>query len=193
MSRKVILLHGYGGSGAELLDAFAGLTAAGYDCWAPDAPHRCELLASGYQWFGLTKLGPQLAERVCSAGNDLITRLPGGEWREGPILIGHSQGAMLAAYLALSGHLGDGSAICVSGLLTCPADMRANAEGCLTFIHGQQDDMIPLSDLHGHLAEYASPAVCPRVVVVKDAGHALIGSLVDAAISAVHHLGLRSR
>ena len=184
MTRRAILLHGYGGDGAELMQAFASPGDAGFTCLAPDAPNRCDLVPGKRQWFALTRLPAVLAERVPAAAEALVARLS-PEWGEAPLLIGHSQGAMIAAHLVLSGRLPGARAVCVAGLLSgiAPADARLHDR--LVFVHGVDDEMIPLAELEAQLAGVERTT---KLVRVAGSGHPLDPAIVAAATAAARDL-----
>ena len=59
----VVLLHGYGADGNDLIGLAPVLAPLMPDVLflAPNAPHPCEGNPMGYQWFGISRLDPALA------------------------------------------------------------------------------------------------------------------------------------
>ena len=62
-SQLVILLHGYGADGNDLIGLAPVLAPLMPDAVfvAPNAPYPCEGNPTGYQWFGISRLDPEIA------------------------------------------------------------------------------------------------------------------------------------
>jgi len=153
----VVLLHGYGSNGEDLI----GLTPFWRDALpdtlfvAPNAPQICPGAPDGYQWWALTSLSPearaagvrQSAPILNSFIDDLLARCGLAEDRL--VLIGFSQGTMMALHVgprragAIAGIIG------YSGMLADP-DALAR-ELCnrppVLLVHGDADDVLPVSSL----------------------------------------------
>jgi phospholipase/carboxylesterase len=153
----VVLLHGYGSNGEDLI----GLTPFWRDALpdtlfvAPNAPQICPGAPDGYQWWALTSLSPearaagvrQSAPILNSFIDDLLARYGLAEDRL--VLIGFSQGTMMALHVgprragAIAGIIG------YSGMLADP-DALAR-ELCnrppVLLVHGEADDVLPVSSL----------------------------------------------
>lgn len=111
-SHAVVLLHGYGSDGADLI----GLAPHWQDILpdalfvSPNAPETCRVNASGYQWFDIDYEGDRLASRqlgVVQARPVLVEFLTDlwsqtGVPPQRTILSGFSQGAMMALHVGLS-------------------------------------------------------------------------------------------
>ncbi len=154
----VILLHGYGSNGDDLISLAPywrdALPATAFV--APNAPEPCPGAPGGYQWWALTNTGPSArAEGVAKATPVLDAFIDAELARYGLAearlaLVGFSQGTMMALHVGprrrspLAGILG------YSGML---ADEAALAEPSITrppilLIHGDADPMIPAAALH---------------------------------------------
>jgi phospholipase/carboxylesterase len=154
----VILLHGYGSNGQDLIGLSPYWRPALPNTLfvAPDAPQPCPGAPGGRQWWALTNLTQQArADGVRqSAGvlNAFIDRQLDrhGLTDEQLALVGFSQGTMMALHVgprrarALAGIVG------YSGML---ADPDALAVEVLTkppvlLIHGDADPVLPVAALH---------------------------------------------
>jgi phospholipase/carboxylesterase len=148
----VVLCHGYGSDGNDLIGlapywqrllptvAFA----------APNAPERCAG-SPGYQWFAISRLDPQEAQRgveAASASLDAfldaeLTRLnlPGDRLA----LVGFSQGTMMSLQVGL--RRATAAIVGFSGMLAGePPKLGAGAPPIL-MVHGDADPMIPANAL----------------------------------------------
>ena len=115
----VILLHGYGSNGADLIELVPYWRAALPDTLflAPDAPQACPGAPAGRQWWPLTSLSPEARAagvRVAApALNAYIdSHLAAHDLTEEALaLVGFSQGTMMAL------HVGPRRARPVAGIL----------------------------------------------------------------------------
>lgn len=110
--QAVVLLHGYGSNGADLI----GLAPHWQDLLpdavfiSPNAPQRCEGLADGFQWFAVDFVGNKLASRQtgCTRARPVLLEFLTDLWAqtgiapEQTLLVGFSQGAMMALHVGLS-------------------------------------------------------------------------------------------
>lgn len=186
MTVRIILVHGYASDGDEMMRLFGPfLRRQGYECSAPDGPFRCDLVADKRQWFALTALPHILAQRVTLAADNLDREL-GASHLEGPtILIGHSQGAMIAADLVARSLMPNIHAVCVSGSLSFAAHFPKEAAKRTIFVHGQDDVMIPLIELERQLQHFEA---LDRLIRVGTNGHALDEPIVSQAVIAACNL-----
>ncbi|TGX55085.1 phospholipase [Sphingomonas gei] len=157
----VVLLHGYGSSGADLISLAPMWRQVLPDALfvAPNAPEPCPGAPGGYQWWGLHDLGrPALAAGALRAAPVLDAYLDAllaehGLDESRMVLVGFSQGTMIALHAgirrerALAGILG------YSGMIAGPsldaADVRSKPPVLL--VHGDADTVVPLSAYrHAH-------------------------------------------
>ncbi len=156
-SALVILLHGYGANGDDLI-------ALG-EAWqprlpgtvfvAPNAPDAIPGMYGGLQWFPLTMRDPNEYWRGVSAAQPMLDRFLDAElarYRLTPdrlVLAGFSQGCMLALHVGLRRAVAPAAIIGMSGLLAGPehlADIKVRPP--ILLIHGEVDDLIPVDALH---------------------------------------------
>jgi phospholipase/carboxylesterase len=154
----VILLHGYGSNGADLIGLVPYWRAALPDTLflAPDAPQACPSAPGGRQWWPLTSLSPEaraagvrIAAPALNAYIDSQLAAHGlGENRL--MLVGFSQGTMMALHVgprrikALAGIVG------YSGMLADPDALvtEAASKPPVLLVHGDADEVLPVTALH---------------------------------------------
>jgi phospholipase/carboxylesterase len=154
----VILLHGYGSNGADLIGLVPYWRAALPDTLflAPDAPQACPSAPGGRQWWPLTSLSPEaraagvrIAAPALNAYIDSQLAAHGlGENRL--VLVGFSQGTMMALHVgprrikALAGIVG------YSGMLADPDALvtEAASKPPVLLVHGDADEVLPVTALH---------------------------------------------
>jgi phospholipase/carboxylesterase len=154
----IILLHGYGSNGADMIslaphwrrDVPHALFLA------PNAPERCPGSPGGYQWWALAEFSRAAlsagAERATPALDAYIdAQLAEHDLTEEQLLlVGFSQGTMMALHVGprrercLAGIIG------YSGMLADPAGMKTGArtKPPVLLVHGSDDAVVPLAAFH---------------------------------------------
>ena len=148
----VILLHGYGSNGEDLISlAPYWQGALPHTAFvSPNAPERCPGAPGGYQWWGITSLDPAARATGAARAAPVLGAFIDAEVARAGLteahvaLVGFSQGTMMALHVgptrspALAGIVG------YSGML---ADARTLADAKtrppILLIHGDADPMIP--------------------------------------------------
>ena len=150
--RLVVLLHGYGANGQDLIGlapAFAQvLPDAAFI--APDAPWRCAMSPFGYQWFDVWNDDPedrlrQLREAAAIVDRFIDDRLAAhGLGMRDLALCGFSQGTMLALHVGLRRNSACAGILGYSGRLEAPERLAAEiaARPPVMLIHGEKDELI---------------------------------------------------
>ncbi len=156
-SALVVLLHGYGANGDDLI-------ALG-DSWrpmlpdaafvAPNAPETIPGMYGGLQWFPLTLRDPSEYWRGVSAARPALDRFLDAElarYRLASnrlVLVGFSQGTMMALHVGLRRSAPLAGIVAYSGLLAGPEHLdETKARPPILMIHGEADDLIPVEALH---------------------------------------------
>lgn len=152
--QAVVLLHGYGSNGADLI----GLAPYWQDILpdavfiSPNAPQHCEGLAEGFKWFDVSFDGDRLANRQlgCVAARPVLLEFLTDLWAqtgiapEQTLLVGFSQGAMMALHVGLSLPQSLMGIVAFAGALLPPEGFGAAGFGrppvCL--VHGDADTMV---------------------------------------------------
>lgn len=154
----VILLHGYGSNGADLIGLAPYWQGALPDTLflAPDAPQPCPGVPGGRQWWALTSLAPEArAAGVRQAAPALDAYIDQqlsqhGFTEDRLALVGFSQGTMMALHVgprrqhALAGIVG------YSGMLADPEALAAEGrtKPPVLLVHGDADPTLPVIALH---------------------------------------------
>ena len=151
----VVLLHGYGADGADLIDLGRHWGEIMPDALfvAPNAPNRCGGNPFGYEWFPLQV--DRIAGRIEGARDaapvirDFLSDLwaQTGLGAADTFLVGFSQGAMLTTDLALRMPEPPGGLCILSGTLVSEDEWRelAKNRGPLPVLqsHGYDDQILP--------------------------------------------------
>ncbi|MGE0742662.1 MAG: alpha/beta hydrolase [Hyphomonadaceae bacterium] len=165
----VILLHGYGSNGNDLIslapywaDALPGTAFV-----SPNAIEPVPGVPGGYQWFPITQLDPHLMERGVRAAAPSVESFIDRELERYGLdpsrlaLVGFSQGTMMALHVGLRRERPVAAILGLSGVLvggqTLKGEMRSKPP--ILLIHGDRDPTIPI------------PAMFDSARQLCDAGH----------------------
>ena len=156
----VVLLHGYGADGADLLDLADPLGPHMPDTLflAPDAPEPCAASPMGRQWFPIPWLDGSSEEAarqgMAAAAADLNAFLDELLAAEGLtpdrlILLGFSQGTMVALEVAPRRDTAVAGVVAFSGRLVEPDRLAAEArvKPPVLLLHGDADPVVPFADM----------------------------------------------
>lgn len=151
--KLVVLLHGLGADGFDLIDLAPSWGEAAPDALfvAPHAPDPCDFAPHGRQWFsvgdrsdGQRLAGARAARQVLDAFLDAETARLGIGMGD-VALMGFSQGAMMALFTGLRRDPGPAAILAYSGRLVgrevLPAEIRCRPPVLL--VHGEADETVP--------------------------------------------------
>jgi phospholipase/carboxylesterase len=156
-SSLVVLLHGYGANGDDLIalgEAWRQqLPEAAFV--APNAPETIPGMYGGLQWFDLTLRDPSEYWRGVTAARPVLEgfleaelaryRLAGDRL----VLVGFSQGSMLALHVGLRRSAAPAGIVAYSGLLAGPEHLaEVTSQPPVLLIHGEIDELIGVQALH---------------------------------------------
>jgi len=153
----VILLHGYGSNGEDLigLAPFWREALPGAAFIAPNAPEICPGAPGGYQWWGITTFDPRARAAGAARAAPVLDAFIDAELARADLsesalaLVGFSQGTMMALEVGprrsrtLAGIVG------FSGMLADDAALAgARTKPPILLINGDEDPMIPIAAFH---------------------------------------------
>lgn len=179
----VVLLHGLGADGADLIGLADHWGRALPDCLflAPDAPERCDMAPAGRQWFSVrdrreaamragveraaAALGPFLDDALARHGLD-GARLA---------LAGFSQGAMLALHAGPRRSPPPACLVAFSGRLIGGEELARAAAGRppAMLVHGDADEVVPPESLHEAQAALGAAGFSAQWHVSRGVGHGI--------------------
>lgn len=182
----IVFLHGYGANGADLLGLADPMAPhlPGLAFIAPDAPEQCRGGGFGFQWFPVPWLdGSAQAEAdagLVASADDLNGFLDQVLEEEGLtpdrlVLVGFSQGAMMSMHVAPRRDREIAGIVAISGRLLRPEALagEARVKPPVLLIHGDQDPVVPFSDM-GKAGDALTAAGFPTYGhVMKGTGHGI--------------------
>ena len=153
----VILIHGYGSNGEDLISLAAmmqpSLPFAAFV--APNAPSQVPHMAAAHQWWPIETFS--MAERAAgaAAAAPALDAFISDELKEAGLtsdrllLIGFSQGTMMALHVGLRRPEAVAGIVGISGMLVAPESLEADIRSRppVLLIHGTQDDVVPFRSM----------------------------------------------
>ena len=155
-SSLVVLLHGYGSNGEDLISLAPYWSKAlpNTQFVSPNAPEPVPMAPGGYQWFPISRLDPREVETGVARASGVLEKFIDRELERYQIapdrlaLVGFSQGTMMALHVGLRRQR-LGAIVGFSGALPAAGKLKEEAKSKppVLLVHGDQDDMIPVSAL----------------------------------------------
>jgi len=151
--RAVVMLHGVGADGRDLIGLAPQLQRRLPDCafHAPDGPFPFDMAPFGRQWFSLGDMSPtallagvERARPYVDAFLDQVME----RWGLRPAsvgLLGFSQGTMVALHVAPRRPRAPGAVVGFSGALVAPERLVAEVRSRppVLLVHGDADEVVP--------------------------------------------------
>jgi phospholipase/carboxylesterase len=201
-SHLVILLHGYGSNGPDLmgLAPYFAKAAPRAQFVAPNAPDPVPMAPGGYQWFPITQLDPRLMEQGVTRAAPSLDRFIDRELERYGLeesrlaLVGFSQGTMMALHVGVRRARACAAIVGFSGALVAPGKLAAEAKAVppILLVHGDRDDVVPLSATFDAADALAEAGYGAQWHISPNIPHSIGPDGIDIASSFIH-AGLEGR
>jgi phospholipase/carboxylesterase len=199
----VVLLHGYGANGDDLI-----ALGDGWRRWLPEAvfvaPNASETIPGmygGLQWFPLTLRDPSEYWRGVVSAQPAVDRYIGEQLAryrlsaDRLVLVGFSQGTMMALHVGLRRAAAPAGIVGYSGLLAGPEHLaQITVRPPILLIHGEADDLIPVAALHMARERLAASDLLVEWHVRPGVGHGIdpegqmmAGHFIASALKGLQH------
>jgi phospholipase/carboxylesterase len=153
----VILLHGYGSNGADLISLapYWAKALPGTAFVSPNAIEPVPQAPGGYQWFPITDLDPRLMEHGVRQAAQSVDRFIDRELEKHGLdesrlaLVGFSQGTMMSLHVGLRRARPLAAILGYSGVLVGGQRLKDEmvSKPPVLLVHGDRDPMIPIPAL----------------------------------------------
>lgn len=182
----IVFLHGYGADGNDLIGIGhqwgAQLPDAAFV--SPHAPEPCGMAPVGRQWFHLTLRDPSEYWRGVVAARPALdafldAELAGlGLTDRDMVLVGFSQGSMMALHSGLRRKTPPAGIVAYSGLLAGPENLQAELTGKppVFLAHGTHDEVVPFALMGAAKSALESTAVPVASHAAQGMGHGIDGT-----------------
>ena len=176
----VVLCHGYGSDGNDLIGLaphWRGLLP-GAEFVSPNAPERCAMSPTGYQWFPLSRLDPQETLAGAEAAAPKLNAFLDAELKRLNLtgdrlaLVGFSQGTMMSLHVGLRRDPKPAAIVGFSGMLV-GVELLSRFEKAppVLLTHGDADTVIPPQALFMSANALAALGVPVQWHLSKGLGH----------------------
>jgi phospholipase/carboxylesterase len=155
--KLVILAHGYGSNGQDLIGLAPYFAKALPDAMfiSPDAPEPVPGYPGGYQWFPLSRLDPHTTAQGVRAAAPHLDRFIDAELKRHELsasacaLVGFSQGTMMSLHVGLRRTEPLGAILGYSGMLAAGETLKdeIRSRPPVALVHGDRDEVIPAAAL----------------------------------------------
>jgi len=182
-NRLVILLHGLGADGNDLIGLapyWAPLLPTA-EFLSPNAPFPCDMVPSGYQWFSSQDRSPAaVLAGVRAAAPFLDAFIDDALAERGLVdadlaLVGFSQGTMMSLYVGLRRSDPVAGIVGFSGRLLAPElladELRSRPRTLL--VHGTDDALVPYESLAAAEASLRNIGVSVETLTCAGIGHSI--------------------
>lgn len=189
----IVFVHGYGSNGEDLISLGAKMQPSlpGAAFVAPDAPGELPFMAAAHQWWPIEEfsmaersIGAEMARRDFDA--ILTAELEAADLDSSRLLlIGFSQGAMLALHAGLRRPSSPAGIVGISGMLVAPERLEAEIQSRppTLLIHGSEDDVVPFRSMQLAAVALEGAGVPVETHVSHGEGHSIALDGLRAAIT----------
>lgn len=180
----VVLLHGYGASGDDLID-LAGMMAGDLPDTAFASPHAVEPMpypgAAAYQWFALSERDPEEYIAGTRAAAPSLDRFLDEELARNGLapgrlaLVGFSQGTMMGLHVGLRRKVAPAAVVGLSGVIAGAQSLAAEitCRPPVMLVHGSHDEVIPVGAIHLTREALAAAGVVVEWHIKDELGHGI--------------------
>lgn len=177
----VVLLHGYGSNGDDLISLAPLvqplLPEAAFV--APNAPSRVPDMAEAYQWWPIRSFSMEERSAGAIAAAPAIDRFLTEELArlelsdDRLLLIGFSQGTMMALHVGLRRATAVAGIIGYSGMLVAPDRLATEIRSRppILLVHGTADDVVPFGSLAAAERDLSAAGLIVETHVSPGIGH----------------------
>ena len=191
----VVLVHGYGSNGDDLISLAALIQPSLRDLAfvAPDAPGVLPQMANARQWWPIATFSAvERASGAAAAAPELDAFLDAelaaaGLTDDRLLLVGFSQGTMMALHVGLRRERALAGIIGISGMLVAPEqlDRQIRSRPPVLLIHGTDDQVVPFRSLDLAARALEAAGVSVETHIAPGVGHTVDqGGLAAAAVFA---------
>ena len=179
----VVLLHGYGSNGDDLISLapFFAQALPAAEFLSPNAPFPCEMSPIGFQWFGFEDRTPEMLLGGARLAAEILDRFLNAELAGRGLedrdlaLVGFSQGTMMALQVGprrpnrMAGILGFSGSLIAPQLL----NTELKSKPPVFLVHGTADQVVP----YGALAQAKKALADAGIPVETESRPGLVHSI----------------
>lgn len=179
VKRLVIIFHGYGADGENLIDlGYAWQDLLPETAFiAPNAPTPCEMGGGGWQWFSLEEKTTDLVQERLRNVKETVHSYIKGQAEKYKVdlrdvaLVGFSQGAMLAIHQSIYALRQCAGVVAFSGGFTSDEDLEQKGFPKVLLCHGDADQVVPVDFSRQGYKDLKTLRARPQLLISPNIGH----------------------
>ena len=187
-NKLLVMLHGIGSDGEDLIGLvpFMQKSLPDYHFFAPNGVERYE--PSGYQWFSILDRSPKAIMQSVLTNTPQILNLIQSKQRElgitntETVLLGFSQGTMIASYLTFSADEPYHAMVGYSGRLIPPPQLK-NTSTPICIIHGEDDDIVEANESDVMQKYCNKHGISNQLKIIPNLKHSIDMSGIECALN----------
>lgn len=188
-SKLVVMLHGVGSDGNDLISLVPYIQKSLPDCHfaSPHAVEPYDMAPFGRQWFSLQDRTPATIMKLAATNAPLALKLIKDKQNElglgnaDTILFGFSQGTMMGMYLTLTQTEPFAAMVGFSGMLLPPPELKNKATP-FCIIHGKEDDVVYAKESSNTAEYFKKNNIEHQLFIVPNLTHSIDASGIEFAV-----------
>ena len=182
-NRLVILLHGLGADGNDLigLAPYWAPLLPETEFLSPNAPFPCDMAPYGYQWMSVRDPSPEARLAGARAAAGILDAFIDDELSKRGLaesqlaLVGFSQGTMMSLYVGPRRERQLAGIVGFSGRLIAPALLKdeIRSRPPVLLVHGTEDAMVPYSSMAEAEIALSDAGVAVETLTCPGVGHGI--------------------
>jgi phospholipase/carboxylesterase len=194
--KLIIMLHGLGSNGEDLTTLIPLMQSElpDYFFCSPDAIEDYDMAPFGKQWFSVKDRSPEVIMEKVRKNQPIIEHLISVKQKQlsltnrDTILLGFSQGTMVASYLTLNAKEPFAAMIGFSGRMLPPYVEQINSDTPICLIHGMQDDVVLAQESQDFASYCHKHGIACDLALIPNLRHSIDHAGVKFALEFLHRL-----
>lgn len=195
-TKLLVLIHGLGSDGHDLINLvpFFQKALPDYHFIAPHGIEPFDMAPYGRQWFSLSDRSPMKIMQLVTSNTPLIWNIIKQKQQalnlsnKDTILVGFSQGTMIAIYLALIQQEPLSCVVGFSGRLIPPPQIN-NFTTPICLIHGEDDQVVEVTELDNAVKYFNKHNIKHQTLKIPNLSHSIDGKGIDFALKFIKNAG----
>lgn len=188
--KLLVLLHGVGSDGHDLIGLvpFIQESLPNYHFISPHGVEPYDMAPFGRQWFSLKDRDNTTICRLVKNNSTKLQKIIENKQNElgiknsDTVLVGFSQGTMMASYLTLIQKEPFAAMVGFSGRLVKPADLKTTSTP-ICIIHGLDDDVVPANQSKEFAKYCQNNKISYQLHLIQNLTHSIDGSGMQFALN----------